>query len=358
VTARPIPAVRYPAGPITPHGAYYVLDGRIPIVALRAYDNSIVFNLMGGPSLCDRTIPERVELKDLKGLVPPWKQIDQKGATQDGKTFVTSLYDPAEIEMTVMARGRDPQHTRKVVHDLVASIDAIQTSELSWFTQDMGRWWAPVRWQAAPVDPVDGIQTNRQKLSLRLRGYDAFWRSYDSVNSLGPADGSGFAQFVNVGDQPMWPRFTCFGPGTFSFGDGPNSPNMVQFGPLLAGQVAQIRTDPRKRGVVDLSATPITPQAQETFGQALLDFLSFLSFGLSTDLLGVVQAVFGILGTGQAPPQGNLYSLLKGRFSRPIPARSPGNPVQPYNIAVSMTGGDGVNSMILGAGTPLRRLPY
>lgn len=572
------PAKRYPAGPITPHGAYHLLEGDTPTVKLTAYDNSIVFSLLGGESIPDRTMPESVQIKGLKGLVPPWKQIDQKGATQDGKTFITSLYDPAEIEILAVARGRNPQYTRQVYRDLIASIDAIQASQLSWFTHDLGYWWSDVRWQAAPADPMDGIDTNRQPISLRLRAYDSFWRSYDYadqfgftyqdvlddfsipvahglganwtiatqgypgvgfiyvdgaeaiwspdtsayyypavvattiarrngytstgdnqvvtttfttfagsywandsfndiwarmkstglpgsdgvrlrigagsltlsyfkagvetvlrkelllippipgetwtlvvgslvVNTLGQtvidpraftvlrnkinimsvaeigtgsqigsafrsvgfgmyagqglfnqstpaavgswsaADNStftqdGFIRAINGGDQPMWERFTCFGPGTFNIGDGPDAAEFVQLGPLLPNQIVQVRTDPRKYAVVDLTSKPPQQQDLNFWEQALKDYISFATGGNVTVQLQQLESLFGII-----PPQGNIYSLLSGRFTTPVPARSPGYPLQAYKIPVSIEGGNAA-SAIIGAGTPLRRLPY
>jgi hypothetical protein len=47
------PVVRYPAGQITPHGAYHILKGDIPTVKLRAYDANFLraggLNLLPGP---------------------------------------------------------------------------------------------------------------------------------------------------------------------------------------------------------------------------------------------------------------------------------------------------------------------
>lgn len=575
------PAKRYPAGPITPHGAYHLLAGDTPTVKLTAHDNSIVFSMMGGESIPDRTMPECIQIKGMKGLIPPWKQIKQKGATQDGETFVTSLYDPCQIEIMAVARGRNPQYTRQVYRDLVASIDAIETSQLSWFTHDMGYWWSDIRWQNSPADPLDGIFTNRQMLSLKLTGYDAFWRSYDFADQFGfsyqnvlanfnvavssglgpnwlisyagfsvgfihcdgnqaiwvpdgtqsvyparatttvcqyngyvstsdnqvvsmtfttfagsywannsyndlwarmgnigtpgangvrlrigagtltlsyfisgveyvmrqaplvvpplPGDtwtlvcgapiidplgvtvtdsraytvqrngstvmsveeimsttipnsqlgaafrGSGFGMYageglfnqstpaavgqwsagdnnaiaqngfvtaINGGDQPMWERYTCYGPGTFTIGDGPNAIESVQFGPLLNNQVAQIRSDPRKYGVVDLSSKPPLQQDLNFWEQAVKDYISFATGGNVSVQLQQIESLFGI-----QPPQGNIYSLLNGRFSIPVPARSPGYPLQSYKIPVSISGGNAA-SAIVAAGTPLRRLPY
>lgn len=564
------PTVRYPAGPVTPHGAYHILKGNHPMVALRAYDDSTIFHLMGGRSIPDRTMPESVQIKrdGLKGLIPPWKTIDQKTATQDGVTFVDALYDPMEVEATVIARGRSPKHTRRVVRDLIASLDVKQKSELSWFTQELGRWWAPVRWLKAPPNKFYGSQLREQELTLSLRADDAFWRSYDHSDAftfsyedmvdsfdyvapdLGPnwpqrytgegggffravggeakwfddplnpilpdgrevvngpykdfstdtdnqvititlgslqeltlgdtayndlwgrmgrnpdgtwnGDGirariggfvyqlsrfnnfvetvmaqglnlwppmwndkftlicgeedntrrftilrngfpalqhqesgegselgaawrgigfgvragaalitqttpanvteisagdnatvsqSGFVTRLNVGDQPMWDRFTCFGPGTFFFANGPGSTDMVKFGPLLPNQVMQVRTDPRKYGVVDLTSIPPTPQELNWFQQALKDFYSFATGNNVPPLYQAIESQWGI-----APPQGNPYSLLDGRFSNPIPPKSPGNPAKPYKVKVAIDDGN-ASSKIVVTGTPLRRYP-
>ena len=551
-------AVRYPAGPITPAGAHHLLRDRIPQSSLLAHDNSVVFNWMGGLAYHDVTRPERVELKDLDGLVPPWQTIDQKGATQDGTTFVTALYDPAEVTAKVVVHGRNPAMCRKTMNHLIGSIDAIKTSELSWTTHELGRWWANVRWFKNPAGSVHGGSKKRQEMDLRLRADDAFWRSYPNVDQFsftysdindqfniddpddlgtgwtlsitGPGSGgwhvaggmivstlqanktavarknsftttsnnqvveiqfgafpigiypfdgytdiwfrlknsgtpgtdgmrmrisffsirvsyfvagvetvlreqlliipplptekfsvscgsddndrvytvrrgdavfmtfqeqgtgsplgpgfrsTGIGQHsdslyaatmpsilrfaagdnatvsqtgqlirVNMGDQPMWDNFTCFGPGLFRFGDGPGSSAMVEFGPLLAGQIMQIRTDPRKRGVVDLTSIPPTPQDLNLFQKSLQDFISFATGNNVPPLLQSIESIFGI-----SPPQGNPYSMMKGRFSKPIPPRSPGQPPEQYLVNVEIENGT-TESKVIAAGTPLRRNPY
>jgi hypothetical protein len=531
---------------------------------------------MGGEAIPDRTMPERVELKGLKGLVPPWQTIDQKGAGEDGVTFVDALGDPIEVEMDVVCHGRNPAYCRKVANHLIASLDWKRTSELSWFTHEMGRWWAPVRWFKTPANMETGGAHRRESKSLRLRADSGFWQSYpdvsefsyqyastsddfetDDPDDLGTgwtvalsgggsggihvsggevvstlvnrdavarrnsytstsdnqvvqveignishqwffpsdsaidiwarakttgtagADGvrcriqshqltvssfnagvetvlrqqpiivpprpgerwtfsagtpddprifkvsrtggpliahvlqsgatimsfkeqgtvsqigstfravgigihagstgtasirgfttgtnitetqSGFVRCINAGDQDMWRRFTLFGPFTkVKLWDGPNAgPDAyVEFGPLKTGQVVQIRTDPRKYGVRDLTSTPNTPNQADQLSNALLDFLSFISLNSIFHELDVLQSVFGIFGGGSAPvpDQGDLYRLMKGRFSQPIPAKPAGKPAQEYHIKVSMEGGN-ADSKILSAGTPLRRYPY
>jgi len=572
-----VPKIRYPAGPVTPQGAYYVLNDRIPTVKLRSYDDTIVFALMGGEAIPDRTMPERVEMKGLKGLIPPWQTIDQKGAGEDGVTFIDSLYDPIEVEIDAVCHGRNPAYCRKVANHLVASLDPKRTSELSWFTHREGRWWAPVRWFKTPASMETGGAHRRQLMSLRLRADSGFWQSYpdvsefsyqyastaddfetDDPDDLGTgwtvalsgagsggihvsggevvstlnnkdavarrnsytstsdnqvaqvvvgtisqngylasdaaidiwlrvkttgtagADGvrlriashslevasfnagvktvlrtqpliippipgetwtfmagtpddarifkiqrsggrsrfnilgrgttmwsfkeagttsqigatfravgvglhagsaagtasirgfssgtnitetqSGFVRCINAGDQEMWRRYTLFGPFTkVKLWDGPNAgpDQFVEFGPLTKDQVVQIRTDPRKYGVKDLTSTPRTPNQTDSLSNALTDFLSFVSLNNIFHGLDVLQSVFGIFGGGSAPvpDQGNLYQLMKGRFSQAIPPKPAGAPAQEYFVKVSMEGGN-ADSKILSAGTPLRRYPY
>ena len=356
MTAPVVPSVRYPKGPLTPHGSYYILKGTHPEVTLTGHDGSTEFHLMGGKAIPDWSAPESVVIRrdGLKGLVPPWKTIDQKGATEDGIHFVDALYDPVEVTMNLIAMGRDAKYTRKLVSDLIASIDAKRTSKLSWFTQAMGLWWSDLRWFKPPPDIwTPAGQHRHQILTLVLRGDNGFWRTYPHAAGFKASSGTAFLERKNIGDQPMWDRYTCLGPGTFRFANGPGSTQMVEFGPLLPGQVAQIRTDPRKRGVVDLTATPPSAAEQAQWQDAMDALSSF------TSVLSVFQSIFGILGTGPVPPQGNLYSLLKGRFSdnAAIPAKSPGNPAQVYKVKVEISGGNS-NTQILCAGTPMRRLPY
>ena len=180
--------VVYPAGQLTPHGWWHLVNDTRPTVRLRAYDGSVDFYLMGGyaPPFHDPAYPEAVALKSLKGLIPPWQHITQKGATQDGITHIDALYDPTEVEMVVECMGRDSKHLRRVVRDLIASLDAKQQSELAWFIQDLGWWWAPVRWnKGAPADPLANQERVRQQLSLRLSADDSFWRSFDDVATFG-----------------------------------------------------------------------------------------------------------------------------------------------------------------------------
>jgi len=134
----------------------------------------------------------------------------------------------------------------------------------------------------------------------------------------------GFINRRNAGDQDVYDEYTLYGPGTFGIGNGPGSTDMVEIGPLDAGQVVHIRTDPRKRGVFDLSkvSAAATPY------------------------------LFG------AQPSDELYRKISGRFSQnQIPRKQPGERVQTHQVAVSMATGCNADSKIVAALVPLRRYP-
>ena len=563
---------RIPANPITPHGAYYLLSGKKPNMTYRSYDDTSVYHLMGGMSIPDRyTAPESIRLKSLSGLIAPWAPIEQKGATQDGTTFIDALYDPIDADMTVIATGKTPERTAQLIRDWIAAWDAKEPGELSFFDHHSGRWWASVRWTRNPVDKIRGGNFTIQEFTWPFKADDAFWRTYDhtaefrfsydqldeeflnlnnwtiaytgtgtgtvtaspqftglaatvfgdgdweakwsngnstqgrtatlrrtgfstatdtqvafmklgSQPSWSPFDeayndiwlrmdsgtpgqnglrlriqrfnievsyfvngvettlrnrpiippqagetwgfaagidgdprtyrvfrgldglipiltvkepgtgsllgssyrGMGFGmesgtgelfelppasvrrfsggdnatqtqsgtlRRVNVGDQPMWDRYTLYGPGTFRIGSGPGSTDMVEYGPLLPNQIVQIRSDPRKRGVVDLTVTPPSPQELKFWQRAMKDFVSFASGNNASPLAEELLSLFGI-----KPPQGNMYSLLKGRFAEPIPPKPVAGPIQEYGVRVEIVNGN-ADSRIVAAGTPLRRWP-
>lgn len=174
------------------------------------------------------------------------------------------------------------------------------------------------------------------------------WSAGDNTDS---ANQSGFVKFTNLGDQDMPLRYTCFGPGTFFFHNGPGSPEYVRFGPLLPNQVMMVNTDGEKRPVTDMTSVPAAPQALNQYQQALKDFINFATAGNVPPLLQQIESMFGIL-----PPQGHPYTLLAGSITNHIPAMSPGKPPQEHAVAVRIEGGN-ASSMILATGTPLRRWP-
>lgn len=162
---------------------------------------------------------------------------------------------------------------------------------------------------------------------------------------------TGYVTLTNIGDQPAWPRYLCYGPGTFTFNNGPGSTSPITFGPLLDGQVVLVTTEPRLRSVVDVTPNQPTQHQLNIFQQLLEELISFVTNNNVPPFLQKFESLFGIL-----PPQGNLYSLLTGRFTVPIPAATYGIPPEEEKIQVSITNGSPM-SRIVAAITPKRRWP-
>lgn len=165
---------------------------------------------------------------------------------------------------------------------------------------------------------------------------------------------TGFMPLTNMGDIEAWPRYLCYGPGTFTFGNGPNSiVNKVTLGPLYDGQIVLVTTDPRFRSVVDLTPTQVVTPA--SFLTEVNDFIenlkSYANNYNTPPLLAQFESAFGVL-----PPQGNLYSSMTGRFTNPIPRSYYGQPLTTSYIPVSITNA-APNSKIIAAITPRRRWP-
>lgn len=174
---------------------------------------------------------------------------------------------------------------------------------------------------------------------------DGFWYGDNSTVTQ-----SGHVQLTNFGDQDGYPRYLVYGPGTFRIADGPGSENMIEFGPLADNQVALLTTLPRLRGVVDLS--PEQPEQTLSAFQAFVKNL--ISLAVNSNLPPLLEWFESLLGI--RPPQGELYSLLDGRFTKPIPAKPSGEPPSTASIAVEIVNGD-ADSKIIAALTPLRRWP-
>mgnify|MGYP001416576481 FL=1 len=162
---------------------------------------------------------------------------------------------------------------------------------------------------------------------------------------------SGSIKRINIGDIDRFDRYTLYGPGTFQIAAAAGSTDMVKFGPLLPNQIVQLRTDPRQRAVVDLTSVPPTADELVEYRKALKDLESYAPMGNIGPTLESNASAFGVV-----PPQGNLHRLLTGRFTRPIPAKSPGRPAETVSVAVSIEGGDS-DSRIIAAGTNMRRYP-
>lgn len=162
---------------------------------------------------------------------------------------------------------------------------------------------------------------------------------------------SGICPLTNRGDVEAWPRYLCYGPGTFSFNNGPGDGNPISIGPLLDGQVVLVTTEPRLRSVIDLTPNQPPPQQLTVWQKFLEDLISFATNNNVPPFLQQFESFFGIV-----PPQGNLYSMLSGRFTIPIPESNYGVTPPTSQIAVTITDGS-PTSQIIAAITPRRRWP-
>lgn len=164
---------------------------------------------------------------------------------------------------------------------------------------------------------------------------------------------SGHMSLTNFGDQDGYPRYLVYGPGTFRFSNNPDTAHTISFGPLADNQIALLTTLPRLRGVVDLS--PEQPEQFDEVSNLFTDFLrrliSLASSGNTPPLLEWFESLLGI-----RPPQGELYRLLQGRFTEPIPPKPAGEPPTTASIAIEIRNGN-ADSKVVAALTPLRRWP-
>lgn len=161
----------------------------------------------------------------------------------------------------------------------------------------------------------------------------------------------GQLNLTNIGDQEAWPDLIVYGPGTFKFGNGPDTPATIEFGPLLTGQVALIKTAPGERGVYDITHDASTQQDLTEFQDFIQRLISLAFNNNIPPLLDWFASLFGI-----RPPQGNMYSLLRGRWTRSIPPRPVADSPTTSSIAIEVTGGN-ADTKVIAALTPRRRWP-
>lgn len=337
----------YPSD-ITPHGQYLIDEQVEPSVYYTSYDESLVFHIRGGRAPMPG-VQNGLVLQQISGISPPFKHLMSSGAHQDGATWNDALYDPMEIDMVMEASALSAGEMTEVMSAWVAAWDPKKPGRLTWKVGDAAPWWADVRLFKAWPDQFRYSPRRQLRATFTHAAIatDAFWQSIDSVDSV---TASGTLSLTNVGDQDGWPRFLCYGPGTFGFGNGPGSSEMITFGPLLEGQRVLITTQPRLRSVVDLTEGQVGDPMT-----GLQDFIDLLvrlvTFDQVPPLLRWFESLFGI-----RPPQGVLYSLLTGRFSNPIPGVGQPADATPASIAVTISGGSG-STKVIGALTPQRRWP-
>jgi hypothetical protein len=177
------------------------------------------------------------------------------------------------------------------------------------------------------------------------------------VSQFNAGAGTPFLTLTNIGDQPGFPSYLCYGPGTFLIND-PGTNNMISFGPLLPGQIAMLNTNPRLAPVVDLTPPSISAPQLNLFQQLNAASTAFMQYlvDLVTNnnlppLLQEWQSIFG-----QTPPQGPLTSLLSSRFTQPVlPMLEQQGPVTTH-IPCQIQGGNDQSKNVASL-TPMRRWP-
>lgn len=350
-----------PAGCITPYGESLLHSGIQPLVAYRYGDT--VFNIMGGLAPVPG-VQSGVLVQSIKGLMPEWHLLDQSGAREDGVTNMGSVLDPIQIEAKLLITGREPGMTpqqaierkRAVQRAWMDAWASDQVGELSWTTPLMGKWWGSARWMKAANDDIPNGVNATQKFPWTARIDAGVWQSTPSTSQWPPtplvtSSGSGWLPLTNRGDRDGWWSALVYGPGTFSFSNGPGSTTMVTYGPLLDGQVVLLNSHPRLPVVVDLSQTAITAsQYLLPYQKLIKNLVSFASNGNTVPLLQQFESRFGIL-----PPQTSMAALLSGRFTNPVPKSAAGTPTT-CNIRVSVTGATSATKVIASL-TPRRRWP-
>lgn len=383
----------FPPGPVTPLGAARTALGTVPEIDFKGADGSI-FYLQGGKAP-DLSCEDGFGLTAIEGFQAPFDLLDEQGARQDGITNLDTVFGPAVVKMSLEASGWTPASLRRAIRTWLSSWNPPNVGTLSVFTPELGQWWMPVRQHKRIPDALKQDPSLHRRFSFdwECRGDNAFWQGVDSVSqfpggvysgapqALTSGAASGFVGLTNLGTRPAWPRFLCYGPGTFTLGNGANvyargasdasgyAPGVlsnlstpITFGPLKAGQIALIITEPRLRSVVDVS--PVQPaQALSGFQSFIETVVNLVTNNNTPPLLQALESVFGIL-----PPQGAMYSLLTGRFtakSALAPKLDGYAPVTSW-IPVGISGGGNTGlggnapatSCIVAAATPYRTWPW
>lgn len=327
------PSLLY-TGPKAPGGqqSKFCLDG--PMATWPGIQDGIV--LVGG----------------VKGLTAQFKHIDNKPARASGVIYNGTVFDPLQLDLKLQAHANTPEGLSKVWSEWEGAWDPQALGKFEYITQDRGYWYFPAR-LAKPWADQDNQSPRRllvRNITHSMRCDNAFWIGMPYVDVFASASGSGFLRLMNIGSQDGWPSLTCYGPGTFSFSNGPGSTTMISFGPLAAGQRVLINTYPPLRGVVDLTSANVTtlPPAQKTLLETIINFITNSNV---PPLFQWFESLFGVL-----PVQSPLYSLLNGRYSHPITGVAQPSWATLHALSVSITGGSSA-SQIIGRIDPMRRSP-
>ena len=237
-----------------------------------------------------------VVLKDIKGFTAPFKHIDHQSARQDGVDYQDTVYEPLELDMNITVSAQDTGAYRRVWSSWVDGWDPKRQGRLSVYTQDSGEWWVWLRLLKETQATLGRGPAKHtvQEFDWTGRADFPFWASFPSSSGLVASSSTtlhdplgvgpnNFLPLWNRGNVATWPTYIFQGPGTITIADIMTSAP-VTFGPLTAGQSALIVTLPRLRSIRELTTNT------------------------------------------------NLYPLLTGRFSTPIPAATA------VNVRVTVTG--------------------
>ena len=248
---------------------------------------------------------EGVILEDIQGLHGPFTHLDQQGAHQDGVDWLDTVYDKAEIDMTLTFQGATAAGRRRVFRQFLAGWDPKRTGRLVWFTQELGEWWITLRMLSEPRDVLKAGDSPSVTMKWAARADLPFWSSFDSVSPKWVAaggSGSTFLPLWNRGDQDGWPRYLAQGPGTFTFGDNGVGTRTISI-TLPRGQTALIPSLPNKNRITDVASGAY------------------------------------------------IFPLLRNRFATPIPAGAA------VHVPVTVTGATAGVTSVLASLTPYRRWP-
>lgn len=177
-------ASTFPPGQISQLGKQLLKENRAPHITYVSPNGTKFY--LSGPLAPTLGAQNGVALMTISGLTPPFRHLDNQGAHQDGTTWVDSVYEPGEIDMVCEASGLTPSDMRRVMRSWLGAWNPKEQGRLHVFTPEGGEWWARVRPLKSFNDQITYSHTNygTQKFTWAARNDDAFWESFDSVDTF------------------------------------------------------------------------------------------------------------------------------------------------------------------------------
>lgn len=341
---------------ITPAGADELLAGVEENIWCTSADGLSQFAIAGAYKTWPGIQDGIVLAGGLKGMTPNFEHLDLKGARQPGVTWTGTNYDVLEMQMVLDAHANSAQGISQVVSEWLSMWKPEALNTVEYLTPDRGYWWIPARLSKPWPDAIKIMPRTllTRQITQTIRCDSGFWFGFPSIDTFAPGpsgEGAGWLSFLNTGSENAWPVLLFTGPGTLSFSNGAaqNTATQLSFGPLQAGQKVLLSTNRRRRAVVDLSANTAAPN---TPTQALLaQIINFVTNNNVPPLLQLFESQFGVY-----PPQGNLYELLTGQYTNPLPGVREPSWATLSQMAVSITGGN-ADTAVTGRIDPQREWP-